>query len=937
MSQPPPPYERSFSFTDHSINTPQIQQPGQKIDQELNNILTSLEATQSRLAELQADDGMLRDSVVDASAILGPATASSIASVNAAGATQLALMTVSKDQAAASATAAAASATYANQQSLSAQAAKNDAYTSATQAEASKNSVIVIESNVLTSSNAAITAANAAVTTANAAVATATTQANNATSQANAAASQASNASNSATAAATSASQALTSANNSAASAASSQSFTSQAQSSASQAASSASSSQAFATAAGNSATTSSTNATAAGTSATAAAGSATSAANSATAASGSATAAAGSATAAATSATAASSSATSASGSATAAAGSASAAALSAIDAQDAADSILDVTYTAPLQKVGNEVSINADPVFSSVSATTGGSQFTFLSMDGLYFDNSSAVIQNVASITFADATVQTTAYTGQNIFDQSLNTTDSPTFQTVTAEAGLNVGGLGTAGITFADTTVQTTAGIGRVVEVNDTQAGLRITQTGTGNAFLVEDSSPDGNPFVINNAGSVGIGVALPSAHLDVNSGISTRRNLLCSHSSSVYIANNVEFNENGSGVNLLVTSGATATGDAVRITNLGSGNSFVVEDSTNPDSTPFVIDQFGSVIVGKTTATAGVKLDVAGNATFNNNNGVVIAVGVNQVPTTINNNGTGNSFVVNDQSGGDPSPFIIDNAGNVTVGGTLTIGTSTALTGVATDAEAQEVVYANQSDTKAMSVKKTTDWSRRHFGLKRQYGVQTGLSVQSTGTNASFSQVATYANVVCPSASVAGFTRGYVIAPNPLPWVSSFINYFNYYGSMTIGVNLAHSAGRVGTRVMCLMGAANSQTAGVVLPDPTSKTVGWSWYAGENINLVVHDGTTLYFVDSGYAPPFDGATRPHNISVEWDGSGNASLYILTDTGTEHTCSSANAPTGNAASATSTSFLLQFSTDGTQTLGSYNLNITYPQFSF
>ena len=40
------------------------------------------------------------------------------------------------------------------------------------------------------------------------------------------------------------------------------------------------------------------------------------------------------------------------------------------------------------------------------------------------------------------------------------------------------------------------------------------------------------------------------------------------------------------------------------DAVRITQTGTGNALVVEDSANPDSTPFVIDSSGIVIVGHT---------------------------------------------------------------------------------------------------------------------------------------------------------------------------------------------------------------------------------------------------------------------------------------------------------------------------------------------
>ena len=54
--------------------------------------------------------------------------------------------------------------------------------------------------------------------------------------------------------------------------------------------------------------------------------------------------------------------------------------------------------------------------------------------------------------------------------------------------------------------------------------------------------------------------------------------------------------------------------SASGIAMRITNTGTGDSFVVEDSTNPDSTPFVFDATGKVGIG--TLTPAELLDVRG---------------------------------------------------------------------------------------------------------------------------------------------------------------------------------------------------------------------------------------------------------------------------------------------------------------------------------
>jgi hypothetical protein len=74
--------------------------------------------------------------------------------------------------------------------------------------------------------------------------------------------------------------------------------------------------------------------------------------------------------------------------------------------------------------------------------------------------------------------------------------------------------------------------------------------------------------------------------------------------------------VYLNETG---NLSITTptviSTNSSSDALRITQVGSGNALVVEDSANPDATPFVIDQNGRVVVGATEAPL-VNLGTAG---------------------------------------------------------------------------------------------------------------------------------------------------------------------------------------------------------------------------------------------------------------------------------------------------------------------------------
>jgi hypothetical protein len=55
--------------------------------------------------------------------------------------------------------------------------------------------------------------------------------------------------------------------------------------------------------------------------------------------------------------------------------------------------------------------------------------------------------------------------------------------------------------------------------VIAVNSLSAALRITQTGAGNALLVEDSAnPDATPFVVNASGQAGFGVLAPNVPVD-----------------------------------------------------------------------------------------------------------------------------------------------------------------------------------------------------------------------------------------------------------------------------------------------------------------------------------------------------------------------------------------------------------------------------------
>ena len=59
--------------------------------------------------------------------------------------------------------------------------------------------------------------------------------------------------------------------------------------------------------------------------------------------------------------------------------------------------------------------------------------------------------------------------------------------------------------------------------------------------------------------------------------------------------------------------------SSTGDLVRITQLGTGNAIVVEDSANPDATPFIVDALGNVGIGTTSLPAALTVVGSGTST------------------------------------------------------------------------------------------------------------------------------------------------------------------------------------------------------------------------------------------------------------------------------------------------------------------------------
>jgi hypothetical protein len=140
--------------------------------------------------------------------------------------------------------------------------------------------------------------------------------------------------------------------------------------------------------------------------------------------------------------------------------------------------------------------------------------------------------------------------------------------------------------------------------VISVADnTNAALRITQTGTAPAIRVEDSAnPDSTPFIVDATGNVGIGTASPTRSLSV-----------------LTTANPIAQFQGGSSAYIDVTDGTgtlrlQSTSTASYITAVT--NVPIIINTNNTERVR--VDATGNVLVGRTTSTVGknVKLDVNG---------------------------------------------------------------------------------------------------------------------------------------------------------------------------------------------------------------------------------------------------------------------------------------------------------------------------------
>jgi len=302
-------------------------------------------------------------------------------------------------------------------------------------------------------------------------------------------------------------------------------------------------------------------------------------------------------------------------------------------------------------------------------------------------------------------------------------------------------------------------------------------------------------------------------------------------------------------------------------AVRITQSGTGDAFVVSDNGYPDSSSFIIDNSGKVAIGKTTAD--YPLDVVGNSAFT---GTVIAnlfSGSGASLTSLNGSNISSGTVAEARISSSiarlNSPSLITPS--------LGVATATSINGTSIPTSSTLVTTATTSLSSLTSVNGTSIPTSKTLVVTTDIGssVQawdadldsiagltgtTGI-LKKTAANTWTLDTSAYSTTVGTVTSVAtgsGLSGGTITSTGTISLATAFGDTVNPYASKTANYILAAPNGSAGVPVFRALatadipGVANS----LVIKADTGTTEGTDLYtfngsAAKSLNIIA--GTNI----------------------------------------------------------------------------------------
>jgi hypothetical protein len=255
-------------------------------------------------------------------------------------------------------------------------------------------------------------------------------------------------------------------------------------------------------------------------------------------------------------------------------------------------------------------------------------------------------------------------------------------------------NMAGVGTlgAGAITATSLVSSGTAASSFTVTSGTAVPLTITNVGTGNSFVVEDSaSPDASPLVVTNIGQLVVGYTA-AIGAGQNTNIQSQSTSGTAGFSAFRWSNDTTPPRLQAGKS---RGAAIGTNAIVQLDDQLGGVYFYGDDGTDlvstaasivaeVDGTPGLNDMPGRLVFNTTADGASnsverMRIDSTGQTTFSYNAVISVSDATNAA-LRVTQTGTGNALLVEDAANPDSTPFAIDNQGRVIQGYTTAILTA-----------------------------------------------------------------------------------------------------------------------------------------------------------------------------------------------------------------------------------------------------------------